>query len=1136
MSGTNNNLIFSGTVQQTSKNDLTGLAQGSITFANGGFDLTGNKLTLSPSGNYMVTNLAGTNVLAMPINLPLVSKRWVIAANSELQLTGVMTNSHANTSIAGWLFLTNGGTVRILGNMQGYCGMDLLDGTVIVDGGFVDQFNDGVRFNVPAGKTVTAILTNNGYWRMGTAANFRLGIGASGSMNQMFLQSGTLELYGGTSGNGRVDISSVSGATSVFNQNGGTVWGSAAGNGVVINIATVAGADGTYNLNGGLLWAGQIKRGNASAANAVFNFNGGTLKPWVSSTTFMQGLLTANVQSGGAIIDTTNLNITIAQPLLAAGGGLTKLGSGTLTLTGVNSYDGDTVVNNGTLVTSAGSFAGGGGLTVANDASVYLSNSSGGLILMSSLNFGSSLTNSITLDLGSSPFPNGNAVIYATSLSASGTAVINIAGANFTPGVYPLIQYSSASGLEAIKLGSLPPGVSATLLETAGGVSLNVTGAPKNIAWSAAVNTAWDTATANWRDLANGNQTNFAQFDNVNFDDSAPSAEVTITGTVTPTTVTLTGGYVFSFTGTGKISGNATVSAASSGLTMGTANDYAGGTLLQNSALYIANNQALGSGPLQLTGAFAELASSGTTDWTITNSVVLSTNLWNLMFGDPLNPGALTLNGPFNFGNAPVMARTMTVDNDLILGGPITTSGGGISTLTGGGRLIIRGQGQIGVSGTTVTHNGANVIIDGGTLKTGDGWRMNALAGVNLFVIVTNGGSFIMTNTSTANFRIGNAGGDTTSSTNTLDVDGTMIIAGASGSGGVLMGGSGTLDVLNLRSAGLLICNHVSPGAQPTLVNFYGGTLRASIGNANFMQGLTNAYIFDGLTVDTTNVSITIAQPLLAGGAGGVTKIGSGTLTLNGLETYTGSTIISNGTLVLGPAASLATSPLIAMAAGTTLNVSNVAPWTVDAGQTLSGPGTVLGRVQVNGTVTLGTAVGTLAFSNDLALAGTTVLKLNKDSGLTNDTIVVNGALTYGGNLNVVLAGGTPLAVNDSFKLFKFAAAPTGNFVINLPPVPMGGKWDTSQLSTSGIITVVSTNAAPPQITSVSTAGGSIVFSGTNGTSGAGYVVLTSTNLTLPLANWTPLVTNQFGGNGTFNVTNTVDSSKPQLFYIIKLQ
>ena len=113
-----------------------------------------------------------------------------------------------------------------------------------------------------------------------------------------------------------------------FNQSGGTVIPNGD-----LNIARFAGATGTYNLDGGTL----VSRVTSSTgANAVFNFNGGVLMAAGDNTTFMGSLSQANVRNGGAVVDTTNFNVTIVQSLQhsplggdnAIDGGLTKRGNG----------------------------------------------------------------------------------------------------------------------------------------------------------------------------------------------------------------------------------------------------------------------------------------------------------------------------------------------------------------------------------------------------------------------------------------------------------------------------------------------------------------------------------------------------------------------------------------------------------------------------------------------------------------------------------------------------------------------------------------------------------------------------------------------------------------------------------------
>jgi uncharacterized repeat protein (TIGR03803 family) len=68
--------------------------------------------------------------------------------------------------------------------------------------------------------------------------------------------------------------------------------------------------------------------------------------------------------------------------------------------------------------------------------------------------------------------------------------------------------------------------------------------------------------------------------------------------------------------------------------------------------------------------------------------------------------------------------------------------------------------------------------------------------------------------------------------------------------------------------------------------------------------------------------------------------------------------------------------------------------------------------------------------------------------------------------------------------------------------------------------------------------GANLVFNGVNGLSGGTYAVLTSTNLTLPLSQWTSVATNvpSTNGNFTITVTNAVNSGASQQFYILQLQ
>ena len=136
-------------------------------------------------------------------------------------------------------------------------------------------------------------------------------------------------------------------------------WGGTWGNG-----------QGEYHLNGGMLTAHSVGGGGgAQGGSSKFYFNGGTLKPTVSDadvatalagmadqgepaqTVFMQYLNQVVVEENGAIVDTAGQSISIAQNLLpgTGHGGLTKQGSGTLTLLQSSTYTGATKVQGGTL-------------------------------------------------------------------------------------------------------------------------------------------------------------------------------------------------------------------------------------------------------------------------------------------------------------------------------------------------------------------------------------------------------------------------------------------------------------------------------------------------------------------------------------------------------------------------------------------------------------------------------------------------------------------------------------------------------------------------------------------------------------------------------------------------------------------
>ncbi len=918
--------------------------------------------------------------------------------------------------------------------------------------------------------------------------------------------------------------------------------------------------------------------------NVVFNGSGtnDTILAGSGAGNAISGLVTVN---GSCLVDVSSAVALTFQNNLSGSGSVLKVGAGTNIIgSGVTAgYTGGTTISNGMYVVDG---ALSGAVRVGTNATLAGTGTAGSSVIavagnispgdvsgtpQATLTVGSLTLSNATAVLELSPSPgSGNDQIAATgALTLLGTNTLQIAPLSFmnVGDTFTLITYTGATlpstATNQLKVTPTRAFFTFSVVDpstTPGSIQIKVLAAVGNDTWTGASSSVWDNTSTNW--TRNNNPVNFNDGDLANFDDTSSVTNVNISGTRTAFIITeqaFSRPYIF--TGTGSLTGAGGLDLEGASLTIANAgsNGFTGSIFVQSgSDLQVGNggtNGNLGSGSITNQGSI--VFDHSDTNMVVPNVIRGSGSLANIGTGTVTLSGANAFDGSVTVAQGTIRVLNSTALGD-ILGGTIVSNGATLD-ITNNANL---GRESITASGAGVNGNGAIINSSGNA-----GF---VAANFNQLTITTNiviGGSgrldFRASSATSQDANLFTTGGGpsiTKSGTNLFQLAGVQIDSSL----GDILVGSGTLGFQwQMPSIGDPAHNlSVSNGASIGFFDMSNGVSKVLIlnGGASVLgqHGTNNE--FDGpvtLNGGTSTFNISSGVTMLFdnqfSGTGVLVKTGPGNMLMSlsfaagGTDTYSGNTVVGQGTLTLLDSAAPTNSPAIILS-NSTVDVSARVDTTLTIGaartQILAGGGVINGTLVENAGSTVnpgnGVTPAVLIVSNAATLSGNIIMDLNRTAGaVTNDEIVAP-TISVSGPLSVVNIG-PDLQAGNRFKLFSLSVS--GFASVSLPQTNASGnttyQW-RNDLALDGSITLTNLIVSAPStnvtITKVSLSGTNMLIHGNNNNvpnTSFHYEVLTATNLLTPLSNWVPVATNPFTGP-TFDYTNPIVPGTPRQYIDIE--
>jgi autotransporter-associated beta strand protein len=1010
----------------------------------------------NPTTSLTINSLSGSDTLTIN-ELPDFNASLTAGSFNEVTLSGAITlaagrnislaASNVNATATGAVTVSGAGTISIFAN-----NLDLAAGSTLSAAGTVSFAT------VSAGRAVD----------LGTNTEGKLSL-TDAELDRV--TAGTLQI--GDSNSGAITVSSaITHANHLSLATGAGVSGAGA-------LTLAAGknlgvtANGAINLSGAITVPGTTTLA-AGAANNITLTNSGNALATVSITS---GSTVSLRDDGGFVLGAADISTLLSvqsagaitqSGVLSGTGALTKLGTGTLTLSLVNTYGGGTTISNGTLQTIRTSSAGTGTITLgdgntgANNVEFVLANNTvaepvqSNPIVVSALGTGTATISDDFFSAGQLDYAGSLTLNRATTIR-EGTNNSTLFSGRISGNVGTLTLTGASGGTHGLFFGNASNDFAGNVVITGGANAL--------IFGVSVAGSIPDTAsvTVDGTFLLGG----------VNETINALNGSGVVQNGTGANTLTVGGNG-----GTGTFSG--AISNGSGALTLiksgaGTqtltgANSYTGATTVSAGTLQIGNGGTTGS--LSTSGT---VSNNGTLTFNRSNTITQGTNFASVISGTgavvQAGSGTLVFSGVNTYtGVTNVNAGTLIVGGSLA-NGPATTdvtvaSGAilaGIGTI--GGTVSNSGTvqpgdlgvaGELTISGNYTQTSGGILAVDLGGTIAGELYDVLSVGGTATLagtLDIANVSGFTPANGNT--FRVvqsaGNPGTFTTLTGDTAGLsqaaDGTGLVLTSSALTYVWDNSAGNGDWFNALNWDL---DSGVPGASDIAILNIASTINLTTGVSvgTFTQTTGTVTGVGNMTIGTSFTwsggTQSGAATLIIGTGATATLSGSGTKTLDsrfiqndGTLTITGSgalsllngpTITNNGIWDYQSDADLrqddTTNALFKNTGGATLRKTTGA----GAAATVIGLGNPNlafendGAIEVMaGTLTVFSSGGVWEGSPTVAISASATVGFTGGNFTWNAAPALSGGgtLDVGGAANVTLAGGTLLTVPTGFTLSK---------------------------------------------------------------------------------------------------------------------